>query len=85
MSLLQYIHAVSAAVRHRGQPLAHLLLRPIIPALKYVLPLGGTIMLIHFTGVDSMVSRILAEEDARLMLEAERHALKEGMEWKHGR
>lgn len=75
VSWWHYARAVATAARRPGQPLAHLVLSPLVPLAKYVLPLGVTVAAIRFTNVDCMVYRILADDDVRrARLEAEEAA-----------
>ena len=65
-SVARYLHAVASAVRHPELPLAHIVLHPLVPTLKYVVPVGALVGFGHWAGFDAMAIRMMADEDARL-------------------
>jgi hypothetical protein len=74
-SVLRYVHAVSAAITNPKQPLVHIVLHPFVPYLKYAVPLSLVFAIGHFTCLDAMVIRMIADEDARRRHAAERQRM----------
>jgi hypothetical protein len=64
-SILRYVHAVGAAIVDPKQPLVHIVLHPLVPFVKYAVPVSLVLAIGHFTCVDIMVIRMIADEDAR--------------------
>jgi len=63
---MQYLNALGLALFRREVPVVHIILSPCVPYLKYVGPPAAAWAMFHALGLDAMVIRVLANEDAKL-------------------
>lgn len=78
MWLTAYLRAVRAAATHRQLPLAHIVLSPIVPYVKYAAPLLLMWSTFKVLSLDSMYVRILAEQDAQASRKQQDSSISEG-------
>jgi hypothetical protein len=65
MWLATYLRAVRLAATNRHLPLAHILLSPLVPYMKYAAPVLFMWTTFKVLALDSMYVRILAEGEAQ--------------------